>query len=149
MGRSRKRAAEQRARRRSLAENMSNSEIERLELVEGSATGEEGKQSASVFRHVMDEKEEDKSALDKMKNQEDVKEQVLPKDWDMKKPEQKEEKVAQKKEEEREKDKKKSSKGGENNMEEEKKREEKEEDKKSKGDEGMNDESKCCQKIGT
>merc|ERR1712012_1398306 len=32
---------------RSLAENMSNSEIERLEVVEGSATGEEGKQSAS------------------------------------------------------------------------------------------------------
>merc|ERR1719227_89310 len=57
---------------RSLAENMSNSEIERLEVVEGSATGEEGKQSASVFRHVMDEKEEDKSALDKMKDQEDV-----------------------------------------------------------------------------
>merc|ERR1712240_446320 len=74
---------------RSLAENMSNSEIERLEVVEGSATGEEGKQSASVFRHVMDEKEEDKSALDKMKDQEDVKEQVLPKDWDMKKPEKK------------------------------------------------------------
>jgi len=113
---------------RSLAENMSNSEIERLEVVEGSATGEEGKQSASVFRHVMDEKEEDKSALDKMKDQEDVKEQVLPKDWDMKKPEEKEEKVAQKKEEEREKDKKKSSKGGENNMEEEEEREEKEEE---------------------
>merc|ERR1719370_2852336 len=113
---------------RSLAENMSNSEIERLEVVEGSATGEEGKQSESVFRHVMDEKEEDKSALDKMKDQEDVKEQVLPKDWDMKKPEEKEEKVAQKKEEEREKDKKKSSKGGENNTEEEEEKEEKEEE---------------------
>merc|ERR1711962_714386 len=72
---------------------------------------------------------EDKSALDKMKDQEDVKEQVLPKDWDMKKPEEKEEKVAQKQEEEREKDKKKSSKGGENNMEEEEEREEKEEEK--------------------
>merc|ERR1719270_970044 len=113
---------------RSLAENMSNSEIERLEVVEGSATEEEGKQSASVFRHVMDEKEEDKSALDKMKDQEDVKEQVLPKDWDTNKPEEKEEKVARKKEEEREKDKKKSSKGGENNMEEEEEREEKEEE---------------------
>merc|ERR1719268_314814 len=90
--------------------------------------GEKGKQSASVFRHVMDEKEEDKSALDKMKDQEDVKEQVLPKDWDMKKPEEKEEKVAQKKEEERQKDKKKSSKGGENNMDEEEEREEKEEE---------------------
>ena len=57
-----------------------------------------------------------------------MKEQVLPKDWDMKKPEEKEKEVAQKKEEEREKDKKKSSKGGENNKEEEEEREEKEEE---------------------
>ena len=46
-----------------LAENM-NSLVERLEVVEGSTTGEEGKGSASVFRYVMDEKEEDRSALD-------------------------------------------------------------------------------------
>merc|ERR1719370_818559 len=103
---------------RSLAENMSNSEIERLEVVEGSATGEEGKQSASVFRHVMDEKEEGKSALDKLREEEEVKEQVLSQDWDMKKPEEKEEKVAKKEEEDCEKDKKKSAKGAENAKEE-------------------------------
>merc|ERR1719507_967579 len=98
---------------RSMAENM-NSEVERLEVVEGSATGEEGKGSASVFRHVMDEKEEDRSALDKLKEDEEVKEQVLPQDWDMKKPEEREERVAKKEEEEREKDKKKSANGAEN-----------------------------------
>merc|ERR1712130_1051197 len=89
----------------------------RLEVVEGSATGEEGKGSASVFRHVMDEKEEDRSALDKLKEDEEVKEQVLPQDWDTKKPEEREERVA-KEEEEREKDKKKSAKGAENVSEE-------------------------------
>merc|ERR1719285_1247106 len=99
---------------RSLAENMSNSEVERLEVVEGSATGEEGRASASVFRHVMDEKEEDRSALDKLREEEEVKEQVLPQDWDMKKPEERDEKVAKKEEEDREKEKKKSAKGAEN-----------------------------------
>ena len=51
---------------------------ERLDIVEGSATGEESKGEASVFRRLMDKREEDKSALDKA---EQVKEQVLPKDW--------------------------------------------------------------------
>merc|ERR1719150_879158 len=92
-----------------------NSEAERLEVVEGSAIGEEGKGSASVFRHVMDEKEEDRSALDKLKEQEEVKEQVLPQDWDMKKTE---ERVPKKVEEEREKDKRKTSKSAENAKEE-------------------------------
>merc|ERR1712130_600531 len=82
------------------------------------ATGEEGKGSASVFRHVMDEKEEDRSALDKLKEDEEVKEQVLPQDWDTKKPEEREERVTKKEEEEREKDKKKSAKGAENASEE-------------------------------
>jgi len=75
--------------------------------------------SASVFRHVMDEKEEDRSALDKLREEEEVKEQVLPQDWDMQKPEEKEEKVAKKEEEDREKDKKKSAKGAENAKQEE------------------------------
>ena len=101
---------------RSLAENISNNEIERLKVIED-ITGEEGKQSASVFIHVMDEKEEDKNALDNVKDREEVKEQVLPKDWDVKKPEEKEKKIVQKKKEEREKDKKKSSKGEEKEME--------------------------------
>ena len=50
----------------------------RLDIVEGSATGEESKGEASVFRRVMVKREEDKSALDKA---EQVKEQVLPEDW--------------------------------------------------------------------
>merc|ERR1719397_1198738 len=102
---------------RSLAENLA-SEVERLEVVEGSATGEQGKGSASVFRHVMDEKEEDRSALDKLREEEEVKEQVLSQDWDMNKPEERDEKVAKKEEENREKDKKKSAKGAENAKEE-------------------------------
>merc|ERR1711972_851605 len=81
---------------RSLAENISNNEIKRLKVIED-ITGEEGKQSASVFIHVMDEKEEGKNALDNVKDREDVKEQVLPKDWDVKKPEEKEKKIVQKK----------------------------------------------------
>merc|ERR1711936_1398172 len=78
----------------------------------------EGKGSASVFRHVMDEMEEDRSALDKLKEDEEVKEQVLPQDWDTKKPEEREKRVSKKEEEEREKDKKKSAKGAENAREE-------------------------------
>ena len=62
----------------SLAEEVAMAE--RLDIVEGSATGEESKGEASVLRRVMDKREEDKSALDKGE-QEQVKEQVLPKDW--------------------------------------------------------------------
>ena len=59
---------------------------ERLDIVEGSATGEESKGEASVFRRVIDKREEDKNALDKAE-QEQVKDQVLPKDWQTAPPE--------------------------------------------------------------
>ena len=59
---------------------------ERLDIVEGSATGEESKGEASVFRRVMDKREEDKNALDKAE-QEQVKDEVLPKDWQTAPPE--------------------------------------------------------------
>ena len=52
----------------------------RLDIVEGSATGEESKGEASVFRRVMDKREEDKNALDKAE-EEQREEQVLPEDW--------------------------------------------------------------------
>ena len=59
---------------------------ERLDIVEGSATGEESKGEASVFRRVIDKREEDKNALDKAE-QEQVKDEVLPKDWQTAPPE--------------------------------------------------------------
>ena len=59
---------------------------ERLDIVEGSATGEESKREASVFRRVIDKREEDKSALDKAE-EEQREEQVLPEDWQTAPPE--------------------------------------------------------------
>ena len=74
---------------------------ERLDILEGSAAGEESKGEASVFRRVMDNREEDKSALDKAEQ-----EQVLLKDWQTAPPEEKEKglaKLEEKGEEERSK----------------------------------------------
>ena len=59
---------------------------ERLDIVEGSATGEESKGEASVIRRVIDKREEDKNALDKAE-QEQVKDEVLTKDWQTAPPE--------------------------------------------------------------
>ena len=54
---------------------------ERLELLEGNMTGEEGQKNAETFQHVMDQREEDKAALDRA--EEDVKDQVFNNDFDM------------------------------------------------------------------
>merc|ERR1712106_1134150 len=62
---------------------------ERLDIVEGDATGKDNQGQASIFQHVMDQRDEDKSAIDKADDKE-VKEQVLPDDWDMEKKEDKE-----------------------------------------------------------
>ena len=91
---------------KSLAEQVA--AAERLDIVEGSATGEESNGEASVFRHMMDKREEDRSALDKAE-QEQVKEQVLPDDWQTTPPEEKEERLAKLEEEKGEKEKSKSS----------------------------------------
>ena len=77
---------------------------ERLDIVEGSATREENKGEASVFRRVMDKREEDKSALDKAEQ-----EQVLLKDWQTAPPEQKEKRLAKLEEEKGGKERSKSS----------------------------------------
>ena len=55
---------------------------ERLELVEG-ISHEEGKSQAGLFQHVIDEKEEDKAAIDKADMDKDINEQVLPDNWDV------------------------------------------------------------------
>ena len=84
---------------KSLAEEVAMAE--RLDILEGSAAGEESKGEASVFRRVMDNREEDKSALDKAEQ-----EQVLLKDWQTAPPEEKEKglaKLEEKGEEERSK----------------------------------------------
>ena len=57
---------------------------ERLELVEG-ISHEEGKSQAGLFQHVIDEKEEDKAAIDKADMDKDINEQILPDNWDVSK----------------------------------------------------------------
>ena len=71
---------------------------ERLELLEGNMTGEEGQKNADTFQHVMDQREEDKAALDR--TDETVKEQVFLNDFEMEAPEEDEEE-ANKREESR------------------------------------------------
>eukprot|EP00092_Neocalanus_flemingeri_P022654 GFUD01024574.1.p1 GENE.GFUD01024574.1~~GFUD01024574.1.p1 ORF type:complete len:2240 (+),score=854.36 GFUD01024574.1:478-6720(+) len=87
---------------KSLADNADNAE--RLDIVEGDATGEDDQGQASIFRHVMDQRDDDKSAIDKA-NEKDVKEQVLPDNWDMEKQEEKDNKISQIEEEKMEKEK--------------------------------------------
>jgi len=77
---------------------------ERLDIVEGEATGKDNQGQASIYQHVMDHRDDDKSATDKA-DEKDIKEQVLPDDWDMEQNEDKDQKVAEKKEEEFNKDK--------------------------------------------
>ena len=55
---------------KSLADNTDNAE--RLDIVEGDATGEDDQGQASIFRHVMDQRDDDKSAIDKA-DEKDVK----------------------------------------------------------------------------
>ena len=76
---------------KSLADNTDNAE--RLDIVEGDATGEDDQGQANIFRQMMDQKDDDKSAIDKA-GEKDVKEQVLPDDWDMEKKEENEQKVS-------------------------------------------------------
>merc|ERR1712106_656992 len=57
--------------------------VERLDIVQGEEIeGEEGGESANLFRHVIEEKETDRSAVDKADDK-DIKEQVLPDNWDI------------------------------------------------------------------
>merc|ERR1719320_922364 len=77
---------------------------ERLDIVKGEATGKDNQGQASIYQHVMDHRDDDKSATDKA-DEKDIKEQVLPDDWDMEQNEDKDQKVAEKKEEEFNKDK--------------------------------------------
>jgi hypothetical protein len=53
-------------------------------MVEGDATGEDDQGQDSICRQVMDQRDDDKSGIGKA-NERDVKEQVLPDDWDMEK----------------------------------------------------------------
>ena len=99
---------------RSLAEDTS--AAERLDIVEGSGTGEESRGEAQAFRHVMDQREEDRAAVDKA--EEEVQEQVLPEDWNTKK-EERREKVDKMEEEKGEKEKRKKGRNGEEAKEEE------------------------------
>merc|ERR1712106_438264 len=71
---------------------------------EADATGEDNRGQASIFRHVMDQRDDDKSAIDKA-DEKDVKEQVLPDNWDMEKEKEKEQKISQMEEEKLEKNK--------------------------------------------
>jgi len=57
---------------------------ERLELVDG-ISSEEGKKEAGLYQHVHEEKEDDKAAVDKADMDQDIKEQVLPENWDVSK----------------------------------------------------------------
>ena len=65
---------------KSLADNIENAK--RLDIVEGDTTGEDNRGLASIFKHAMDQRDDDKSAIDKA-DEKDVKEQVLPDNWDM------------------------------------------------------------------
>merc|ERR1711915_1050757 len=60
--------------------------VERLDIVDGDATGQDNQGIASIYRHVMDQRADDRNALDKDDDKE-VKEQILPTDWDTKKEE--------------------------------------------------------------
>ncbi len=54
---------------------------ERLDLVEGTMTGEEGVEKTDLFQHVMDKRDEDKSAIDRADDE--VKDQIFHQDFDM------------------------------------------------------------------
>merc|ERR1712130_36259 len=57
--------------------------LEKLDIVHGEEVeGEESGENANLFRHVNEEREDDRSAVDKAKDEE-IKEQVLPENWDM------------------------------------------------------------------
>jgi hypothetical protein len=77
---------------KSLADKTNNAE--RLDLVEGNATGEDDQGQVSTFRQVMDQRDDKKNAIDKA-NEKDVKEQVWIDDWDMEMNEENEQKVSQ------------------------------------------------------
>jgi hypothetical protein len=74
------------------ADNTHNAEG--LDIVEGDVTGEDEQVQASILRHVMDQEDNDKSTTDKT-GEKDVKEQVLPDDWDVDMKEENEQKVPQ------------------------------------------------------
>ena len=54
---------------------------ERLDLVEGTMTGEEGIEKTDLFQHVMDKRDEDKSAIDRADDE--VKDQIFNQDFEM------------------------------------------------------------------
>ena len=54
---------------------------ERLDLVEGTMTGEEGVEKTDLFQHVMDKRDEDKSAIDRADDE--IKDQIFHQDFDM------------------------------------------------------------------
>ena len=64
---------------RTLADDKQKSE--RLELVEGQVTSDEGQRKADLFQHVMDKRDEDRAALDR--EDKDVREQVFQNDFEM------------------------------------------------------------------
>jgi hypothetical protein len=67
---------------------------ERLELVEGRVTSEAGVKNGELFQHVMDQREEDRAALDR-EDKKDVREQVFENDFDMEVDKAEEEKARQ------------------------------------------------------
>jgi hypothetical protein len=84
---------------KSLADN-----TDRPDIIKGDDTGEDDQGQTSILRHVMDQKYDDESAIDKADGK-DAKEQVLPDHWDMEKKEENEQKVSWKKEHKLEKEK--------------------------------------------
>eukprot|EP00088_Acartia_fossae_P062416 TRINITY_DN7532_c0_g1_i8.p1 TRINITY_DN7532_c0_g1~~TRINITY_DN7532_c0_g1_i8.p1 ORF type:complete len:973 (-),score=271.67 TRINITY_DN7532_c0_g1_i8:250-2781(-) len=64
---------------KSLAEDPT--KAERLDLVEGNMTGEEGVKNPDTFQHVMDQRDDDRSAVDRAEDQ--VKDQLFTEDFQM------------------------------------------------------------------
>jgi len=57
------------------------SKAERLDLVEGNMTGEDGVENTDTFQHVMDKRDDDRSAVDRADK--DVKDQIFNQDFEM------------------------------------------------------------------
>ena len=62
--------------------------VEKLDIIDGQATEETNQGEANLFQHVENEKETDRSAIDKA-NEKEVKEQVLPDNFEMEEKEEK------------------------------------------------------------
>ena len=83
---------------KSLSENFEN--VKRLDIVDGSATGEEKQSGANLFQHVDDHQDDDQNTTDQA-NEKDIKSQTLPDSFDLEPKEEKEKEMSLKTEEDK------------------------------------------------